>query len=93
MHKIWLGLAFALIIANPTPAQDYQKNFLECVKELGLEPDVGYTHKLRSDAGGRELRGWYFRSEAQAAVFNDCVARKASLAAKPSTKGPPRVSR
>jgi hypothetical protein len=92
-HKIWFGLAFAAIIATPALAQDYHKNFVECTKELGLRPDVGYAHRLQSDAGGRVLQRWYLQSEAQQAVFNDCVARKASLAAKPSAKGPARVSR
>jgi hypothetical protein len=36
---------------------------------------------------GRVLRRWYLRSEAQSAAFNDCVARKASLAPKPAAKG------
>ena len=86
MQKVWFGLAFAAtaIIASPAPAQDYQRNFVECAKELGLDPDAGYTHKLRD---GRTLRRWYFRSEAQQATFNDCVARKASLAPKPAAKG------
>lgn len=92
MHKIWIGLAFAVLVAAPAPAQDYQKNFIECVKELGLEYDTSYAQKIQS-AGGRVLHRWYFRSEAQQAVFNDCVARKASLAPKPSSKGSPRVSR
>jgi hypothetical protein len=87
MHRIWFGLAFAAIIAAPAPAQDYQKNFVECARELGLDPDVSYTHRLQSDAGGKVLRRWYFRSEAQQAAFNDCVARKANLAPKPSAKG------
>ncbi len=84
MQKVWFGLAFAAIIANPAPAQDYHRNFVECAKELGLDPDAGYTHKLQD---GRTLRRWYFRSEAQQATFNDCVARKASLAPKPAAKG------
>jgi predicted Rdx family selenoprotein len=86
MHKIWFGLAFAAIMANPALAQDYQKNFAECVKELGLHPDTGYAQKVQSE-GGRVLHRWYFQSDAQAAAFNDCVARKASLAPKPSGKG------
>jgi hypothetical protein len=86
MQKVWFGLAFAAtaIIASPAPAQDYHRNFVECAKELGLDPDAGYTHKLQD---GRTLRRWYFRSEAQQATFNDCVARKASLAPKPAAKG------
>src|SRR5260370_41672316 len=45
MQKVWFGLAFtaAAIIANPAPAQDYHRNFAECAKELGLDPDAGYT--------------------------------------------------
>jgi hypothetical protein len=93
MHKIWFGLAFAALIAKSAPAQDYQKNFVECAKELGLYADVGSDQKLQSDARGRALRRWYLQSEAQQAVFNDCVARKANLAPKPSAKGPPQVSR
>ncbi len=34
MHKIRLGLDFAAIVVNPASAQDYRKNFAECVKEL-----------------------------------------------------------
>ena len=83
MYKFWFGLAFAAIVVSPASAQDYRKNWAECVKELGLEPDPSYSHKIQSE-GGRELRRFYFRSEAQAAVFNDCVARKASLASKPA---------
>jgi hypothetical protein len=91
MYKICLALAFASMVVGPASAQDYRKNFAECVKELGLQPDPSYTHKVEST--GRTLRRWYFHSEAQAAVFNDCVARKASLADKPGAKGQPRVSR
>jgi hypothetical protein len=86
MSKIWFVLAFSAIVVNSASAQDYRKNFAECVRELGLEPDAGYTHKLQREAGGRELRRWYFRSEAQSAVFNDCVARKARLAPRPSAR-------
>jgi hypothetical protein len=92
MHRIWFGLAFAALIASPVPAQDYRKNFIECVKELGLNPDIGFAQKVQSE-GGRVLRRWYFQSEAQAATFNDCVARKASLAPKPSATGTRRASR
>jgi hypothetical protein len=91
MRKICFLLALAAIVVNSASAQDYQKHFAECVKELGLQPDPSYTHKLQTD--GRTLRRWYFHSEAQAAVFNDCVARKASLAAKPGAKSQPQVSR
>jgi hypothetical protein len=89
MRRIWFGLALAaLLVAKPALAQDYHKNFVECTKELGLQPDVG-TQKL---SDGRVLRRWYLHNEAQQIAFSDCVARKASLAAKPSTKGPSRVS-
>lgn len=87
MNQIWFGLALAVIIAAPAPAQDYHKNFVECTKELALQPDANYAHKLQSD--GRVLRRWYFHNEAQQAAFSDCVARKASLAHRPSAKGPP----
>jgi hypothetical protein len=93
MHKIWFGLPFAALIATPTLAQDYHKNFVECARELGLQRDVGYAQKVQSDEGRRVLRKWYLHSEAQQAVFNDCVARKVSLAPKSSAKGPPRASR
>jgi hypothetical protein len=90
MYKILFGLALAIIIAQPAAAQDYRNNFAECMKELGLTPDPSYNLKLQD---GRSIRRWYFHSEAQQAVFNDCVARKASLAAKPAAKGASRVSR
>jgi hypothetical protein len=90
MYKIWFGLAFAAIVVNSASAQDYRKNLTECVKEVGLAPDP-YTHKIQSD--GREHRKVYYHSEAQAAVLNDCAARKASLASKPSDSGKLRASR
>jgi hypothetical protein len=89
MRKIWFGLAFAAILINPASAQDYRKNFAECVKELGLQSDPSYTHKLQD---GRVVSRWYAHSEAQPALFNDSLARKASLASKPSARGQPRVS-
>ncbi len=91
MRKIWFALAFTALVNAPAPAQDYHKNFAECVKELGLQPDPSYTHKLQTD--GRVIRRWYAHSDAQQALFNDCLARKASLAPKPPAKGQPRVSR
>jgi hypothetical protein len=75
MNRIWFGLAFAVIVAGPAPAQDYRKNFVECTKELRLQADPGNPYKL---SDGRMSRRWYFRSEAQEAAFSDCVARKAS---------------
>jgi hypothetical protein len=94
MRKIWFGLAyaafaaFAAVIAEPAPAQDRHKNFVECTKELGLQID---PNALRLQ-DGRVSRRWYFNSEAQEVAFQDCVARKANLPSKPF-KGPPRVSR
>jgi hypothetical protein len=82
MHKIMVGPALAVMMATPAPAQDYNRNFVACAKEIGLNPE-SYTQKL---SDGRAVRRWYFHSEAQQAVFNDCVARKASLAAKPVPK-------
>jgi hypothetical protein len=90
MHKTLVGLALAALIANPATAQDYRRNFVECAKELGLNLDPNYIQKLQD---GRTVRKWYFHSDAQVAPFNDCLARKANLAAKPSAKGAPRVSR
>ena len=91
MHRFCFALAFAGMVVGPASAQDYQKNFAECVRELGLQADPSYTHKIEST--GRTLRRWYFHSEAQAAVFNECVARKARLAAKPGNRGQPPVPR
>jgi len=89
MHKILIGMALAALITTPALAQDYRKNFIECLKELGLTPDPSYNLKLQD---GRTARRWYLHSEAQQAVLNDCVARKANLAAKPSPKGASRTS-
>jgi hypothetical protein len=93
MRKIWFALAVAAIITTPAPAQDYHKNFAECAKEFGLYADTSYTHKLQPDAGGRTLRRWYFRSEAQRMAFENCLIQKASLAPKSSAKGTQRASR
>jgi hypothetical protein len=88
MYKILPGLALAAIIAQPALAQDYRKNFVECARELGLNIDTTSSQKLQS---GGALRTWRLYNEAQQAVFNDCVARKASLANanKPSTPSKP----
>lgn len=88
MRKTLVGLALAAMIATPAAAQDHHRNVAECAKELGLNPD-NYTQKL---SDGRVLHRWYFHSEAQQAVFNDCVSRKASLAAR-SNKPSPRNAR
>jgi hypothetical protein len=91
MRKIWFGLAlaaFAAIIAEPAPAQDHQKNFVECTKELGLQLDPN-AQRLHD---GRTLRTWYLHNESQEPAFNDCLARKANRPVKPSPKGPSRVS-
>jgi hypothetical protein len=93
MHKIWFGVALAALIAGPASAQDYNRNLIECLNEIGLHPDPSYTQKLQSDPGHRTLRMWYPQSEAQFAVVNDCVLRKARLAPKPSAKKPPHDSR
>jgi hypothetical protein len=88
MYKIWFGLVFAAIVVNPATAQNYNKNWIECAKELGWQLD--HTQKLTD---GRSLQMWMWQNEAQQATFNDCVARKARLAPKPSAKGQPRASR
>jgi hypothetical protein len=97
MYKVLSGLALAAIVVQPALAQDYHRNFVECAKELGLNPSATSGYKLQS---GATLRSWQLHSEAQQAVFNDCVARKASLATPPSklsgtssAKGTRRVSR
>jgi hypothetical protein len=89
MDKIWFGLIFAALIAQPASAQDYHKNFVECTKELGMRRDVG----IQRLSDGRVVGRWYFQSEAQQALFSDCVARKASLTSKPSAKAAQRTSR
>ena len=88
MYKIWFGLVFAAIVVNPALAQDYYRNWAECAKELGWQID--HTRKL---SDGRSLQMWTSQNEAQEATFNDCVARKATLAAKPSGKVRQRSSR
>ena len=79
MYKIWFGLVFAAVITTQAPAQDYHRNWVECAKELGWQLD--HTQKL---SNGRSLQMWMWQNEAQQATFNDCVARKASVASKPS---------
>jgi hypothetical protein len=75
MNKIWIGLAFAAVIAGPVAAQDYRKNFAECAKELGLPREPGSPQKL---SNGHLLYKWTLHSEAQEAAFIDCLARKAN---------------
>jgi len=91
MHKIWFGVALAALIAEPAPAQDYNKNLIECLNEAGLHPDPSYAQKLQSDPAHRTLRMWYYQNEAQAAFINDCVIRKANLAHNPSVGRKPRA--
>jgi hypothetical protein len=66
MNKIWFVLAFSVMVAGPASAQNYNKNFVECMKELGLPADAGNPYKLS-----------VFHTEAQEAAFSDCVTRKA----------------
>jgi hypothetical protein len=90
MHKIWFGLAFAVMLISPASAQDYRKNWIECAKELGWQPDP-LVQKL---SGGRTLTKWNWTyNEAQMAAHSDCVARKARLAPQPPATRQPRVSR
>jgi hypothetical protein len=84
MYRIWFALASAAVVVNPASAQNYNKNWVECAKELGWQPVPSATRKL---SDGRTLTLSSPHSEAQQAAFNDCVARKASLAAKPGAKG------
>ena len=87
MYKFWCGLAFAAIVVSPALAQDYRKNWIECAKELGWQ-----LHSVNKLSDGRTLQMWRWQNEAQQATFNDCVARKARLAPKVSSKGQPRAS-
>jgi hypothetical protein len=80
MREIWCGLAFAVIMTGPAPAQDHHKGFVECTRELGLQADANNPQKLST---GGQLRRWYFHNEAQQAAFSDCVARKASSGSPP----------
>jgi hypothetical protein len=61
-------------IATPGPTQDHRRNFVECMKEMGLTRDPSYALKLQS---GRTLRRWRLHNEAQQMTLNDCVSRKA----------------
>jgi len=88
MRKIWIGTAFAAIIATPTAAQQH---VVACAQQVGMRLDPSYDQKIQS-AGGRVLRRWYFNHDAQQAAFNDCITGKASLAAKPSAKTSSRAS-
>jgi hypothetical protein len=90
MYKTLVGLVITVITAAPASAQNYNKNFIACAKEIGLNLDPSYTHKL---SDGRIARRWYLHSEAQQAVFNDCLARKANLATPSSSKRALPVSR
>ena len=49
--RLWLGLAFAALIAQPASAQNYRRNFVKCTKELGLQADPSYALKLQSEPG------------------------------------------
>jgi hypothetical protein len=88
MYKICFGVALAALVASPSLAQNYNKNWVECAKELGWQID--HVQKL---SDGRTLQMWTWQNEAQQATFNDCVARKASLASKPSGNVRQRSSR
>ena len=59
---------YAFSVAFPAKPQvdTTNKNFAECMKELGLPADAGNPYKLS-----------VFRTEAQEAAFSDCVTRKA----------------
>lgn len=92
MHKIWFGVAFAALIAAPAAAQDYKRNFVECLREMGLTPDPSYTLRLRSNPG-HVTRGFYLHSDAQQMAIDNCVTRKASAAPNPSGKGTARETR
>jgi hypothetical protein len=93
MRKICFAVAFTALIVHPAAAQSYNKNFVECAKEVGLYLDTSYTHKLQADAGGRTLRRWYFRGEPQRMAFENCLLRKAKEAPEPTAKRSQRALR
>jgi hypothetical protein len=62
IYKIWFGLTFAAIVITPASAQNYNKNWVECAKELGWQPVPSGTRKL---SDGRTLTLWSPHSEAQ----------------------------
>jgi len=77
MLRIWLGLPLVAAFApEPALAQNYNKNWYECVHELGLSEVVRPS--------GDHLRQFRLNSEQQMMVFNDCLARKARLAPAPA---------
>jgi hypothetical protein len=83
MLKIRFGLALlAIIMAEPALAQNYNRNFLECAKQLGAVEDVRPS--------GDHLRMFHFNSEQQHIAFMDCVARKAKETPAATTKRPQR---
>jgi hypothetical protein len=79
MYKILVGPTFAAMAVNTASAQDYRKYWIECAKELGWQP-----YSVQKLDNGRTLEMWRWQNEAQTAAHSDCVARKASLASKPS---------
>jgi hypothetical protein len=91
MNKIWFGAALCALVATPAAAQDNRRNFNECLRELGLTPDPSYTHKLLTEPG-RTTSRWYLHSDAQQMALDNCVARKANAAPRPSPKGAARGS-
>jgi len=82
MRKICLALV-CVAATMPVPAAA-QNNVIDCAKASG-----GIQIPTSNP---REFR-WYFPNEALTARFNDCVARKAALAPKPSAKVPPKRER
>jgi len=62
--KIGFGIALAALIAGPALAQDYNRNLIECLNELGYIP-TQLCSEAASDPGHRTLRMWYPQSEAQ----------------------------
>jgi len=47
MQKVLVVLALAVIISTPVPAQNYNKNFAECAKEVGFNPAKLHTKTVR----------------------------------------------
>jgi hypothetical protein len=87
MYKILFGLAFTAIVVNSASAQDYRRNWVECARELGWQPE-----RIQNLSDGRKLSMWRWHNEAQQAAHNDCIARKARQGAKPSGNARQRTS-
>jgi hypothetical protein len=92
MNKALIVVVFVASITTQALAQAARtNNFAACAQETGLTPDPSYTHRLISEPN-RVAAKWYFHTESQQMVFNNCLARKMGQAPTLPTKGSPRSS-